>query len=405
MLSQSFRTALHPEPLMAANGHDVQLATSCDSSQTWRSAPQLMAPASLQPGAPSATASRPEQAQGFGSHALKASPSAKASGAAPGRLSEEMAGVSDLVSQRAAGAYTGPIVACSAPPAAASAAAPASKKRACLRAYNEFCQKVRPLLPERLRNSERERLLGAAWKELSDDDRQKYFRAPAAGTPMPIPSPRRRAARVARGHAPTHASEFGQLAAPPAPTQQLSALPASGQAQQLQLMAPAQRTMAQLTSASAVRAPSQWRSSPPCSFPFPTAAAAPKLWASTGVPLEEPGLDRRLHGCPQETRPTLPAWSSATPPSHTSELLNRAAAHRTFAEDFIRESQQQQQLLLQQQREEQQLVRDLERACEPQQQLTRGAEMTTLDLAEMMEQQMSGEDAMEVAFSLGMPRV
>ena len=34
-----------------------------------------------------------------------------------------------------------------------------------------------------------------------------------------------------------------------------------------------------------------------------------------------------------------------------------------------------------------------------------GAEMTTLDLAEMMEQQMSGEDAMEIAFSLGMPRV
>ena len=55
--------------------------------------------------------------------------------------------------------------------------------------------------------------------------------------------------------------------------------------------------------------------------------------------------------------------------------------------------------------EEQQLVRDLERACEPQQQLARGAELTTLDLAEMMEQQMSGEDAMEVAFSLGMPRV
>ena len=312
-----------------------------------------------------------------------------------------MAEVTDLVSQRAAGAYTGPIVACSAPPgAAASAAAPAFKKRAYLRPYNEFCQKVRPLLPERLRNSERERLLGAAWKELSDDDRQKYFRAPAAGTPMPIPSRRRRGARVARGHALTHASEFGQLAAPPAPTQQLSALPASGQAQQLQLMAPAQRTMAQLTSASAVRAPSQWPSSPPCSFPFQTAPAATKLWASTGVPLEEPGLDGRPHDCPQETKPTLPAWSSATPPSHTSELLNRAAAHRTFAEDFIRESQQQQLA-----REEQQLVRDLERACEPQQQLARGAEMTTLDLAEMMEQQMSGEDAMEVAFSLGMPRV
>ena len=57
------------------------------------------------------------------------------------------------------------------------------------------------------------------------------------------------------------------------------------------------------------------------------------------------------------------------------------------------------------QREEQQLVRDLERACEPQQQLAQGAEMTTLDLAEMMEQQMTGEDATEIAFSLGMPRV
>ena len=45
--------------------------------------------------------------------------------------------------------------------------------------------------------------------------------------------------------------------------------------------------------------------------------------------------------------------------------------------------------------------------CE--QQLARGAEgddhSLCLDLAEMMEQQMSGEDAMEIAFSLGMPRV
>lgn len=377
-LPSPFSDPVHPVPTMAANGEGVQLATSCDSFQThrWRVAPQLMTPASLvRPGGSSASASRPEQEQGFGSHALKAS--AKASGAALGRLSEAISH-----------------------PAAASASALASTKKrgAYLRPYNDFCQKVRPLLPERLRNAEREKLLGAAWKKLSDDDRQKYFGAPSAGTPMPIQSRRRRGARVARGHAPTHASELGQLAAPPAPTQQLSApLPASGQAQQLQLsVAPAQRTMSQLTSASAVTGPSR----PSCSFPSFLTAAPAKLGTSTGVLMEEPGLDRRLLDCPQEIlTPTLPA-SSATQPSHTSELLNRAAAHRTFAEDFIREHQQQQLA-----REEQQLqVRALERACE-QQQMAREAEMTALDLAEMMEQQMTGEDAMEIAFSLGMPRV
>lgn len=318
-----------------------------------------------------------------------------------------MAGLTDFVSQRAVDACTGPIVMCSASPAAASASSPPSNKRAYLRPYNEFCHKVRPLLPEKLRNAEREKLLGAAWKELSQDG-QRYFRAQAAGTPMPIPSRKRRGARVALGHAPTHASELGQLAAPPAPMQQLSALPASGQAQlQLTVLAHAQLTMAQLTSASAMTAPSQWPSSPPCPFPFPTPAAPAKLWASTGVPMEEPGLDRRLLDCPQEMLhpaqssefrvPALPA-SSATPPSHTSELLNRAAAHRTFAEGFIRKNILQQQLA----REEQLLVRALERACE-QQQLARGAEMTTLDLAETLEQQMTGEDAMEIACSLGMP--
>ena len=88
----------------------------------------------------------------------------------------------------------------------------------------------------------------------------------------------------------------------------------------------------------------------------------------------------------------------------TSNSPRAVIAPRRTAGGWLRSSwlQLQQQ---QQHREEQQLVRDLERACERQQQLARGAEMTTLDLAEMMEQQMSGEDAMEVAFSLGMPRV
>ena len=103
-----------------------------------------------------------------------------------------------------------------------------AKKRASTRPYNEFCQELRPLLPARLRNAEREKLLGAAWKALSDKERHQFT---AAGTPMPVPSSGRKRAKGRHGpgskvlHAPAHASELQLLlAAPLAPQLQLAVL-------------------------------------------------------------------------------------------------------------------------------------------------------------------------------------
>ena len=434
----------------------------------WPEAPHLMTPASLRPGPPSsATAGRPAQVV-----SSDRKPFAKARGAGPGRLrSEAMAGLAATVSQRAPGANTSAVVASVAPPCSMlsvlSSKTPASllgpadasvaKKRASTRPYNEFCQELRPLLPARLRNAEREKLLGAAWKALSDNERHQFT---AAGTPMPlVPSGRKRKGRHggirvarARVHAPTHASELQlllaaplaphlqlaaplasphqlaalsrapqlQLAAPAPPPHQLSAPPAPGPAPQLQLtmappqlqltMAPAQLTMAQLTAVPAVIAPSQWFTSPPCSPPAPT--AAPALWATRmlameapiGVPMGTPGplLDLRLPPLPPSLQrlhemypalmpgcrapfPMLAAPPPPPPPPRAPALLTAASAHRTFVEHFLRENQQQ--------------------LARTQQHLARVAELTTLDLAEIMEQQMTGEDAMEIAFSLGMPRI
>ena len=481
-----------------------------------------MTPASLRPGLPSASGGWPEQGvASVASHDRK--PSAKARGAGPGSLrGEAMAGLTSG-SQRAPGATTSAIVAAPrvAPPGSPTptlsvispnkrpasllgpdgpASASYAKKRASTRPYNEFCQELRPLLPARLRNAEREKLLGAAWKALSNEERHKFN---AAGTPMPPPSQRGRGrrhggTRVACDHAPARPLEL-QLAAPPAPPHQLAAPlaphlqlavlsrapelqssefmlaappapqlqltsmapPAAPQLQlaappapphqfdfdavlsrapelqltappapQLQLtsvapplltmlqltMAPAQLTMAQLTSVPAVPAPPQWLSSPysspPCSPPAPT--AVPALWATRiaqlaievpmgkagRVPMGKPGplLDRRLPplgpppslpplGLPpslqrlHEMYPALAAPFSALaapPPPRAPQLLTAAAAHRTFVENFLGADQLHQQ------------------------QLARVAEM--MDLAEMMEQQMTGEDAMEIALSLGMPR-
>jgi|TARA_B110001469_G_C9477826_1_gene239707 hypothetical protein len=100
----------------------------------------------------------------------------------------------------------------------------------------------------------------------------------------------------------------------------------------------------------------------------------------TSVPLHTMYLD-----LPAPLFPKLAA--PPPPPSRAPELLAAAAAHRTFVEEhFMGENQQAQQLA-----HKQQLM----------------AEITTLGVEEieMMEQQMTGEDAMDFAFSLGMPRV
>jgi hypothetical protein len=365
----------------------------------WPEAPHLT-PASLRPSPRSASAGRPPE-EGVVSRDRK--PFAQARGASPGRFrSEAMAGLTNASQRAPPGANTSAMVefAPSVPPSSKlpvlSSKRPASllgpdpasavKKRASLLPYNEFCQELRPLLPARLRNAEREKILGAAWKGLSDHEKHKFR---AAGTPMPPPSGlgrgRGRGRRhgdtrvaLAQKHAPTHASELDlaaplapqlRLAAPPAPQLQLAAPPvpqlrlAAPPAPQLQLtmeppqlqltmapaqliMAPAQLTMAQLTS----------------------------------VPLHTMYLD-----LPAPLFPKLAA--PPPPPSRAPELLAAAAAHRTFVEEhFMGENQQAQQLA-----HKQQLM----------------AEITTLGVEEieMMEQQMTGEDAMDFAFSLGMPRV
>ena len=93
--------------------------------------------------------------------------------------------------------------------------------------------------------------------------------------------------------------------------------------------------------------------------------------------------------------PSLPAPSANTPPFHAPAPLERAAAHRIFVEYFLRDQQQQQ-------TRGQPLPHQHQLAAE-EQQLTLGAETANLDLAEMVEQHVTGKDAMDIAISLGMP--
>ena len=58
------------------------------------------------------------------------------------------------------------------PGLASASPAKRSKKRAFTSPFHEFCQELRPLLPLNLRNSEREKLLGVAWKALSGTQKQ-----------------------------------------------------------------------------------------------------------------------------------------------------------------------------------------------------------------------------------------
>ena len=215
-----------------------------------------------------------------------------------------------------------------------------AKKPAFTSPYHKFCQELRPLLPATLRNSEREKLLGVAWKALCGGWHE--------GT------------RVAWAHEP--APQL-QLAAPPAPQLFTTTAPQLGAppAPQLQL------TMAQqLQSTAAEMLP-----------PPPAPTAAPVLWATRELPIGMPvGVPVPL----QDLRlpPLLPcmprhlSYPAASPPapaapsdrSRVPELLAAAAAHRTFVQLDLG-----------------------------------GGE----HLAELIEEQMTGEDATDIAISLGMP--
>ena len=215
-----------------------------------------------------------------------------------------------------------------------------AKKPAFTSPYHKFCQELRPQLLPTLRNSEREKLLGVAWKALCGGWHE--------GT------------RVAWAHEP--APQL-QLAAPPAPQLFTTTAPQLGAppAPQLQL------TMAQqLQFSAAVMLP-----------PPPAPTAAPVLWAARVLPIGMPvGVPVPL----QDLRlpPLLPcmprhlSYPAASPPAPAApsdrarvpELLAAAAAHRTFVQLDLG-----------------------------------GGE----HLAELIEEQMTGEDATDIAISLGMP--
>ena len=243
-----------------------------------------------------------------------------------------------------------------------------AKKRAFTSPYHEFCQELRPLLPTNLRNSEREKLLGIAWKALSGTEKHTFREAP-----MPLEWGYRDEGHVvwaappaAQLHPATSpAPQQLQLAAPPAPQLFTTTAPQLGAppAPQLQL------TVAQqLQFTAAVMLP-----------PPPAPTAAPVLWATRELPIGMPvGVPVPL----QDLRlpPLLPcmprhlSYPAASPPapaapsdrSRVPELLAAAAAHRTLAELSLGKGDQQQ-------------------------------------LAELIEEQMTGEDAIDIAISLGMP--
>ena len=259
-----------------------------------------------------------------------------------------------------------------------------AKKRAFTSPYHEFCQELRPLLPTNLRNSEREKLLGIAWKALSGTEKHTFREAP-----MPLEWGYRDEGHVvwaappaAQLHPATSpAPQQLQLAAPPAP--QLMPTLNSGErggwhqgtrvawahepGPKLQLAAPPAPQLQLIT------AP-QLQFASAMMLPPPAPTAAPMLWATRVLPIGTPvGMPVPL----QDLRlpPLLPCMSMSYPitstpalvvPSCVPELLSAAAAHRTLAELSLEKGDQQQ-------------------------------------LAELIEEQMTGEDAIDIAISLGMP--
>ena len=209
---------------------------------------------------------------------------------------------------------------------ASASPAKRSKKRAFTSPFHEFCQELRPLLPASLRNSEREKLLGMAWKGLSATERRKF-----EATPMPTLN-----SGAGEGWHEGYRVAWAHVSAP-----------------QLQLAAPPAPQQLQLTSA--------------VMLPPPAPTAAPVL----------------LPCMPRLSYPAAPTPAPPVPP-HASELLTTAAAHRTFVEltQLCLEVQQQ---LMEEQGEEQMEEDDQQQ------------------LAGLMEEQMTGEDAVDIAISLGMP--
>ena len=251
-----------------------------------------------------------------------------------------------------------------------------AKKRAFTSPYHEFCQELRPLLPANLRNSEREKLLGLAWKALSGTEKRKFKATLNSDRCSGGVGGWHEGTRVAWAHVPAPQLQFAaplapqlQLAAPPAPQLQLITAP-----QQLQLAAPPapQLDAPPAPQLKLMTAP-QLQFTSAVILPPPAPAVAPVLWASRVLPIGMPvgvpvplldlPLPPLLPCMPGLSYPVAPPPALAVP-SRAPELLTAAAAHRTFVELSLGDQEQ---------------------------------------LAELMEEQMTGEDAIEIAISLGMP--
>ena len=159
----------------------------------------------------------------------------------------------------------------------------------------------------------------------------------------------------------------------PAPRLQL-ADPAP--APQLQLAAP---PAPQLKLTSAVMLPPPAPAAAPVLWATPSVAHWNARWCASAAAVLDLRLPPLLPCMPRLSYLAAPAPALAVP-SRASELLTAAAAHRTFVELCLGGQQQ----LMEEQMEE-------------------GDQQQQPPLADLMEEQMTGKDAVDIAISLGMP--
>ena len=292
-----------------------------------------MTPAPPRPGPPPISTARPEQ-WAVALAGRDRTPAAQATGGEAGiKLDHRFVATSAAVASAAS-----PLFPLKRPASHVRARTSSAKKRANDRSpYHNFCQEVRPLLPGNLRNSEREKLLGIAWKNIPGTDKHKFKGSPGGGGKLGV--------HVAFAHA--AAVQMYPAAQQPVTAPQLQP--------QLQLIT-APVMSKQLTAAVT---------------PPPLASAAvPVLSATRVVPVGTPvGVPVPLLPCkpyPAELALSVKDLVALTMPTPVPELLTAAAAHRTMVSKELGLDRQQQ-------------------------------------LAKLVEEQMTAEDAVDIAISLGMP--
>ena len=263
----------------------------------------------------------------------------------------------------------------------ASTSSARAKKRVFTSPYHKFCQERRPLLPAGLSNSEREKELGMAWKAhlTSEANRQ-----PFSAAPMPLAGWEHRSSRVAWNQATltpnaTHA---------PAPQPQPSAPPAPQLVVRQKEPAPPHWiklvvTDGMLRGGQVILERSGGKALcfavPPDARPGqciivdlpPGVVHGQILRAHCQTPPDPyqpppgPLLDPRLPPFPPTSLQALSPRAPELPYLPALEILTAAATHRTGVEHYLGHQQQQQ-------------------------------------LAKVMEDQLTGEEAIEIALSLGM---